>query len=122
MGQRGGLGEVVAVERRNHAQTGQSLEAVANTDNEFAVIDKLLELVAQIEFDAVGENSSGTEVVTERKSADKSEKMELVQIAFSGEQIVEVDQFRGGTGKFSSGGGLFFTVQTEPGDDQHFDI
>jgi hypothetical protein len=116
------LGEIITVKGGNHSQTGKSLETIADTDDQFSVIDKLLQLIAEIEFDPVGENSSAAEMISEGKSADKSEEMIFIQSFFTGEQIVEMDQFGGTSGETARSSGLFFAIQTEAGDDQSFDV
>ena len=122
VGKRDGLVEVISIQSRNHTQTGQGLETVADTDDKFAVINKFLQLIAQIEFDSVGENGSGTQVVAERESADEAEQVVLLKFVFSGQKIVEVDKFGIGTGEGTGCGGFAFAVETESGDNESFDF
>ena len=116
------LVEVISIQSRNHTQTGQGLETVADTDDKFAVIHKFLQLIAQVEFDSVGENGSGTQVVAERESADEAEQVVLLKLVFSGQKIVEVDKFGIGTGEGTGCGGFAFAVETESGDNESFDF
>ena len=83
---------------------------------------QMLLLVAEIEFDSVGKNSSGTQVVTERKSADEAEQMILIKLVLSGQEIVEVDEFGVGTGEGTGCGSFLFAVETESGNNKSFNF
>ena len=122
VGQSRFLREVVAVERGNHAQPGQRLKTVADADDQFPVVDELLQLVLKLEFHPVGEDRAGAQMVTEGEPADEAEELKLRQSPFPGDQVVEVDLFRRHARKLAGGGGLVFAVESESGDDQSLDL
>ena len=122
MSESDGLGEIISIQSGNHTQACQGLETVADTDDQFSIINKFLQLITQIEFDSVGEHGSGSQVVTERETADKAEQVILLKFAFSGEKIIEMDEFGFGSGKRTSCRGLTFAVEAESGNDKSFDF
>ena len=122
MGQRDGLAEVVAVERRNHAEAGQGLETVADAHHQFAVGDELLKLVVKPELDPFRENRAAAEMVPEAEAADEDPELILLKFVPARDQVVQVDLFGSGADQLAGGGGFTLAVQAEAGDDQNLDI
>lgn len=117
MRQRRLLLEIPAVQSRGKSETCQSLKPVADADHELSRLDKCLDILAEPEFQAVCEDRSGTEMIPERKSADKRKDVKLIQFSFPVEQIVQMDLFSSRARGFECGGGLFFAVEPYAGND-----
>ena len=64
------LNKIFAVKRRHNTEPGQGLETIADTDNQLAVGNKLLQLLMKFEIDAVGENCPRAQMVAESESAE----------------------------------------------------
>ena len=98
VGQRGGV-PIGGVELRNRAgeQAGldEDLEAVADADDEFAVVDELLERGFEMVDELVGEYFSGGDVVAVGESAGEGEDLVLLKGGWVGEQGVDVEGIDG---------------------------
>ncbi|MPM31475.1 hypothetical protein SDC9_78030 [bioreactor metagenome] len=116
------LYEILAVERRDQAQPGNGLEAVADADDQFAVGDEAFELVAQLELNTIGENRARAEMVAEGKSADESQNPEFVQGPPPCDQIIQMHLFGLGADIVERGRRLLFAIQSEAGDYQYLDF
>jgi hypothetical protein len=71
VGQGSLLFQILAIECGSQSETGQSLEAVADPDDQFSGGNKFFQFFCQTELDPVGKNRAGTQMVAKGKTADE---------------------------------------------------
>jgi len=74
----------------------EDLEAVADAEDEVAIVDELAEGGAEVVDELVGEDFAGGDVVAVGEAAGEGEDLELLELGGVGEESVDVEGFDGG--------------------------
>ena len=71
----------------------QDLEAVANTDDRFSSLNKLLKALTHRKAHAIAEQSSASKVVTEREAPRYCKNVKGIEVGVTRKKAIHVDPF-----------------------------